>query len=42
MISDDEDGPAQVFSDVGGWISGPSLAAGRLDARQLGGREAAS
>ncbi len=37
MISDDEDALAQVFGDVGGWISGPSLDAGRLDARQLGG-----
>jgi hypothetical protein len=37
VISDDEDGPAQVLGDVGGWISGPSLDAGRLDARQLGG-----
>jgi hypothetical protein len=37
VISDDEDALAQVFCDVGGWISGPSLDAGRLDARQLGG-----
>jgi hypothetical protein len=31
------DGPAQVFGDVSGWISGPSLDAGQLDTRQLGG-----
>lgn len=36
-MSTDGDADERIFGDVGGWISGPSLAVGRLDARQLGG-----
>ena len=36
-MSTDGEADEHVFGDVGGWISGPSLAVERLDARQLGG-----
>jgi hypothetical protein len=39
MESLNDDGRAAdglVFGDVGGWISGPSLDAGRLDGQQFG------
>jgi hypothetical protein len=35
--NDDQGGPDLVFGDVGGWISGPSLDAGRLAGPPPGG-----
>jgi hypothetical protein len=37
VSNDDRGGPDLVFGDVGGWISGPSLDAGRLAGPPPGG-----